>query len=451
MNKALSEDKAAIQAAQSVPPAYSNAQRKALESIVALCRKHNLDGAAIHYALADYEATKHDVKTATPPAKSHNDFLMGVLGNLGGALIIAGFLIYVSMMWPNIGSFGRVLLSLGAGILCFAAASFVQKSLNFTKAAIQLWLLSIAFIPTGLFVLLKEYAGGDDAILGGVIVFALCCAIYLAGWLALRINILLGAALAFGFVFLGTLYEHLGINQPSMWLPTGLGILLLGWHIHGHGKAFYAISSKVFSVGALSLIGASYYYLGNDPALEIIMTSITLGLVYMAYRLDLKSFIVTSVLLFIILMGKHFGFCWGYRDSDLLRLTAAASGLAMCGMGYWIKDNTLSRTPPLWIFLGSFLFYNAFMGLLYDSPYDVAFAALPVTGLYLSARLRSRAVLISSILALLSFIGYFSARYFADTIGWPITLMVTGAALIGICIFAIRLDQRMRQKTVAAN
>lgn len=444
----MTDDTAAIQAAQSAPPAYSNAQRKALESIVALCRKHNLDAASINNALANYESGKNDTSLPSPSKKSHNDFLMGLLGNLGGTLIIAGFLIYVSMMWPDIGSFGRVVLSLGAGIFCFAAASFVQKSQSFAKAATQLWLLSFAFIPTGLFVLLKEYAGGDDAILGGVIVFALCSTIYLGGWLALRINILLGAALAFGFAFLGTFYEHLGINQPSMWLPTGLGILLLGWHIHSQDKTFHTLSSKVFSVGALSITGASYYYLGNDPALEIIMISITLGLVYMAYKLDLKSFIFTTVTLFIILMGKHFGFCWGYRDSDLLRLTAAASGLAMCGMGYWIKDNTLSRSPPLWIFLGSFLFYNAFMGILYDSPYDILFAMLPAFGLYISARLRSRALLVSSILALLSFIGYFSARYFADTIGWPITLMVTGAALIGICVFAIRLDQNMRSKTV---
>jgi hypothetical protein len=48
-----------------------------------------------------------------------------------------------------------------------------------------------------------------------------------------------------------------------------------------------------------------------------------------------------------------------------------------------------------------------------------------------------------SVIVLLSYLGYFTQEYFADTLGWPIALIVFGAVLLAASGFAIRLGQRM--------
>lgn len=416
---------------------YSPDQKRALDKAAALCQKHNLSGNDIDGALMILRSGNQEAQTP----HSRTGFITALLGYLGGSLIVAGFLIYASMIWGDLGSFGRVTLSLGSGFLCYFCAYSLQCKSQYAKAAMPLWLLSFLLLPTGLFVMLKEYAGGDDAILGGVIVFGICTAMYLTAWFKLRVNILLIIALLCGFAFLGTFYEKLGINTPEMWLPTAIGILLLGWQIYKNDAQ--TLADKVFVFGAIALITSCYHFLGNTDY-EAAMTALMLILIFIAYKLETRLFIVTSILCFIILLAKHFGFSWGYRDSDILRLTAGVSGISCCFMAYWLSVKTQSRMVHWWYFGGSFLLFNATMGLLYNTPYDVLFPAIPAFVLYLSIRLQSRALLTSSILALLSFISYFSARYFAETIGWPITLMITGAALIGLCLFALKLGKRMQ-------
>ena len=43
---------------------------------------------------------------------------------------------------------------------------------------------------------------------------------------------------------------------------------------------------------------------------------------------------------------------------------------------------------------------------------------------------------------MLAHIGYYKAKHFANTLGWPIALVVIGAALIGSSYLAIKLNNK---------
>ena len=43
---------------------------------------------------------------------------------------------------------------------------------------------------------------------------------------------------------------------------------------------------------------------------------------------------------------------------------------------------------------------------------------------------------------MLAHIGYYKAKHFANTLGWPIALVVIGAALIGLSYLAIKLNNK---------
>lgn len=412
-------------------------QIKALEQIKALCADHDLSLDHVKSALRDVPS----LESTSDIKQEKSGLLTAMLGYLGGTLVVAGFFFYATIVWDDLGSMGRVLLSLGTGLLCFFIGAKLQTNRDYTRAAPFLWTLSFLLIPTGLFVFLKEYVQGDDAIMGGVIVFGVSAVMFWLMWLKTQTRSLFIYTLFFLMAFAGTLYEKLGINTPEMWLVTGASLLLAGYSIYKKGNEWGF--GQIMSIGTIALTSSAYYFLGNTNY-DVLMTSIMLALVFAAYTMGSRQFVITSVIIFIGLAGKHYGFSAGYRDNDILRLTAAVTGLSMGLMGHWLSVNTINKFfPSLWYFFGSTLFFSAVMGLLYETPYDILFVIFPSITLYISLQLRSRALLASSLLSILSFISYYTFKYFADTAGWPLAMMVAGLIFIALGGFAMKMNKRI--------
>ena len=68
----------------------------------------------------------------------------------------------------------------------------------------------------------------------------------------------------------------------------------------------------------------------------------------------------------------------------------------------------------------------------------LAFGGLVVAVLYL----KSRMVLLLSTLAVIGYIIYFTAEYFADSVGWPIALILLGFIIIGLGYMSISLNKK---------
>ena len=69
--------------------------------------------------------------------------------------------------------------------------------------------------------------------------------------------------------------------------------------------------------------------------------------------------------------------------------------------------------------------------------------AVTAAALYACVVLHSRALLLTTVIAMLGFIGYFSGKYFAHSLGWPVTLVLMGVAFLGIGTLAIKVKKRI--------
>lgn len=423
-------------------PHLSKKQKHALEQIKDLCQRYKLGLDDVKKVLeTTAPSTEKDITTHGKSEK--HSMLTSMLGYLGGTLIVAGFFFYVGIVWQDIGSFARVILSLGTGLLCFFIGGILQKKEDAHKAAPFLWSLSFLLVPTGLFVFLHEYIKGDDAIMGGVIVFGISLIMFASMWKVTQTKTLFTASLFFSLAFIGTLYERIDLNIPGMWLATGISVLLIAYKTHNSGRTWEA--GSVFPIGAISFVASLYYFIGNTYY-DVLMVSVLLGLILAGYILRSRNLLIISIVMFLCLSAKHYGFSAGYRDNDIFRITAAITGMSMAFAGHWVQTNIVNRfAAPTWYFLGSGLFFSAVMGLMYETPYDILFVVFPALTLYISLQLRSRALLVSSILAILSFISYYTFTYFANTVGWPLALMVMGLALIGLCAFAMKMNKRIQE------
>ncbi len=63
--------------------------------------------------------------------------------------------------------------------------------------------------------------------------------------------------------------------------------------------------------------------------------------------------------------------------------------------------------------------------------------------LYACVALQSRALLVTTVVAMLGFIGYYTAKHFANSLGWPVTLVVMGVAFLAVGAIALRVKRRI--------
>jgi hypothetical protein len=87
------------------------------------------------------------------------------------------------------------------------------------------------------------------------------------------------------------------------------------------------------------------------------------------------------------------------------------------------------------------MFLYGFFDAVEDSPIEVLFLAVASGVVYVSVLLHSRTLLTVATLAILAYTGYFTSEHFADSIGWPISLVAFGLFMIGLSALALRIDR----------
>ena len=114
----------------------------------------------------------------------------------------------------------------------------------------------------------------------------------------------------------------------------------------------------------------------------------------------------------------------------------------------WLSLGTATVRGRHWVLSAQLYMFGcwAALGGLFDlvegTWAEVLFVAAACGLVYLGVWARSRALNLASTVALLAYTTYFTSRYFADSIGWPIALILIGASMIVISMAALKIDRR---------
>ena len=94
-------------------------------------------------------------------------------------------------------------------------------------------------------------------------------------------------------------------------------------------------------------------------------------------------------------------------------------------------------------FLGSGGFLWAAFSQVEDSlTWLFLYFFLVLGGLFLSIQLKSRGILILSTIFLIIHISYITGEYFADSLGWPISLVILGFIFIGLGYSSFSINKK---------
>ena len=306
----------------------------ALVEIVNIAKRHGISTQDIISALS--ATGNNDSKTQEGAST-----LKRIFSYIGGILVLSGIGAFITLMWPDMGSFARVVITLGTGIVTFILALAASKDTRYERAATPLYLVAAALQPFGIFVMLDEYSTGGN--------------------------------------------PHIGV------------LFLCTYMIIQQGLTFYKTQATVL------------------------------------------AFTTT------VFAATFFGNLMDWMDIPY-EWTGLTISIALLAVAQATNKSRHAAIAPFWFFISSVGLLCTVFDIVKNSALEILYLGLTGVLIYGSIAFRSRTLLLTSTLGMLWYIGYFTAKYFADSLGWPILLIILGLVFMAIGSLAVKINTQYIQK-----
>jgi len=359
----------------------------ALENIARLMRDYDITPAEVEAA---FRAPANSLPE--PARRSRGDIAKTLFIYLGAIFILAGISTYIGTFWVSMGGVMRVAVTLGVGYILLIVLLSALHEDKYPRLILPLALASVFVMTGGWFVLVHEvFPRGDNWRAAVLFVF---------GVMALQQGALFGkyrlTVLAFTALFFVYGFMHVGLDLLDV--PTAYIAIALGASLFLVATALEDTPYRVLAAPAL-LIGICWMNGGLFDRIAIAASASW-----------------ASLLIGMSVMSAAYG----------LHQAGRYSGLT--GLGYLI---------------GSIMAYSGLFDLVHNTSFELGYLAVTALMLYACVVLQSRALLFTTVIAMLGFIGFYTAKHFANSLGWPVTLVLTGVAFLGVGTIAIKVRQRI--------
>jgi uncharacterized membrane protein len=245
-------------------------------------------------------------------------------------------------------------------------------------------------------------------------------------------------------ILIGQMWEDFdSYTRVVVTLGTGFSAYLFGLAAIGHEK-FDRAATPLLLIAALFQPTGIFVMLdefsrGGEPEHGILFMAGTMllqqGLTFWQKRRTTLAFtsIVFGGIFFVTLMDIF------EIDSDLIGLCTGASLMLIS----WALSQSPHRSIAApWYFVGSVATLVSFGDIVRDTVMESLFLGLSAFFIFLSTRARSRTLLLVGTIAMLCYIGYFTGKHFGDSLGWPLVLILSGVAFIGLGALALRINAK---------
>jgi hypothetical protein len=198
----------------------------------------------------------------------------------------------------------------------------------------------------------------------------------------------------------------------------------------------FLVAGALEPTGMLVLFGE--FETGGDWRWASLVTSGTMALQFAA---TLRSMGRSTLLFLCVLFAALFW--WTALDlmsaEDAIVAFAVGGGLLATAIAV---DRTRHRViTPAWYLFGAVGVLYGIFDIVEGTPLELAFLIAAAGLVYLSVSLRSRMLLGVATMAIIAYTAWFTGQHFADSLGWPIALIIFGLLLIGLSAVAFRIDR----------
>lgn len=359
----------------------------ALKSITQLMNSYSISPAEVESAF------QHPLESNVATAKTNKgDIVKTLFSYLGAIFILSGIATYIGMFWDSMGSIMRIVITLGVSYMLLLVLVSALHEKKFPKLILPLSLACLVMMTGGWFVLIHELfpqaANWRTATLFVFAIMAVQQGILFAKYCR---SVQAFASLFFIYGFMQAGLDLLGLGASDIAILLGASLFLVAIAIEKTSQRLLA-----------------------GPALLIAIGWLNSGL------FDRISFFTQPNWASLII------------------------GICLISSAYGLQKE--ARFPPLIslaYLVGSIMAYSGLFDLLQNSAFELVYLAATAAALYACVVLHSRALLLTTVLAMLGFISYYSTEYFSNSLGWPLTLVMMGLIFFAISTIAIKVNKRI--------
>lgn len=128
---------------------------------------------------------------------------------------------------------------------------------------------------------------------------------------------------------------------------------------------------------------------------------------------------------------------------DLYADLTMVIGVSYLLLGHAFRDGWNKKLVAVLYCFGITGFLGSAFSQVFDSVFwQILYFNLVIGCLALSVYIRSRSILVLSTLFLIGHVSYITGKYFADSLGWPISLVIIGFAVIGLGYVSININKK---------
>lgn len=293
----------------------SDSREQALQHIARIAARHG-------FGTDEIAAAMKNIDVADPAGKT-SGVLSRVLGYIGAVLILAGIALFIGLRWELFEPATRVLVTLGSGFAVYLFALACERDERFEKVATPLMLVAALLQPTGILVMLDEYARGSNPEHG--LLFA-CVVMFLQQFLTFlgtRRTVLLLTSLLFGAAGFAIACDLLGVDETVVAIALGIGLSAIAWTVNR--GVHRAVAPLAYFAGSTWFL-AGLFDLVEGTALEIAFFGFAAGVMYLATVLRSRTLLFVSVVALISFTAYYF------RDSLANAFGLIVMGLLLIGL-----------------------------------------------------------------------------------------------------------------------
>ncbi|HNQ91729.1 MAG TPA: hypothetical protein PKI93_02245 [Alphaproteobacteria bacterium] len=254
--------------------------------------------------IAEHKFTQHDLIslfTALPSTEESGNLLQRVMIYIGGAFVFMGICVYIGMIWDDLDSLSRVIVSLGSGFIAFILGLFTMGDQKFVKAATPLFLIASALEPTGLFVFMDEYLPPSGNIAkASTVVFLFMLLQMAVALIATNKTSLLFFTTFFFFAFLHSLMSWVEVDEEYGALTLGLSGLMVAW---GIGKTQHAVTSAFYYFWGATFTAAAAFDLLEDTPADVLLIGVSAAIIYLSTLAASRTLLTVGVISLLAYLG----------------------------------------------------------------------------------------------------------------------------------------------------
>lgn len=237
-------------------------------------------------------------------------------------------------------------------------------------------------------------------------------------------------------------------------LAYGIGVVLSKQAARATlGQAFHVIAATVLPIGLFVTLDEAGVDVSGFGVMSVVYAAL-FGVYAFSYKIFVENFfafvsIVFGTGLFVSVTGWLVSGTAVFLEEDFTAYQFLVIGLVYALLGHHFTNKRVAPLTKYLYPIGLLFFSGAALALGGYSPeqnffWELIFPGLSLGTVFLSLPLRSRAFLIIGTGSLVVYIFKITGEYFADSLGWPLALIVAGFAMIAVGSLFVRLNRKYK-------